>query len=102
MRYLLLKGPLSANHGFYGTIEGCCLSKCDRHTLRAGERAYSALSHDARRPLLFSPENGEFIERATYWRELFRPAMTPQQLHKAMMCILDWYGHIKRMRKIQQ
>lgn len=82
--------------GLYDTIEGCVLSHCDGEINKAANEVFNALPVEERSRLARDIENGEFIERANYWRELLNPVLSPRQLNVAMMQIIHWYIHIKR------
>ena len=46
--------------------------------------------------LTFSPNDGEFVERARLWREALRPALAPKQYSDTILVILDWLVQVKR------
>lgn len=88
--------PLIRCGGLYSTVEGCVLSNCDKEIDYAAGKMFGNLPYEEQHQMMFSPKNGEFIERANYWRELLRPALSPKQLNKAMREIVHWYIHIKK------
>lgn len=85
--------------GFLDTAEGCTLSWLDKEIVDAARMAFNGLSPEERRRLSSSPEDGEFIERVHVWKEILVPVMTKKQCHIATNCIIEWYIHIKQMRK---
>lgn len=87
---------INSGAGLYDTIEGCVLSRCDRGITKAANEVFNALPVEERNRLAKDIENGEFIERADYWRELLKPVLSPKQLRDAMIQIIHWYIHIKR------
>jgi len=88
--------------GFYSTVEGCTLSGLDREIVNAARRAFYRLSPEERGTFLSSPEDGEFVDRALFWKRLLEPVMSPEQCHMAVGKILHWYIHIKKKRKAGQ
>lgn len=84
---------------FLNTIEGCTLSNCGSDIFKRSQLAFAALSEEEKNRFLFVPKDGEFVERARFWKALLRPAMPPAQYRIAMTAILRWYIHIKRSRK---
>lgn len=84
--------------GFYNTVEGCTLSHLDREIVFRAQEAFAGLADDEKYRLQFSPKNGEFIERARYWKGILKPVMTEKQCLVAMNCIIGWYIHIKKMQ----
>lgn len=85
--------------GFYSTVEGCTLSWLDRETVKIISAAYDELPVEDKMRLAISPEDGEFIERAYFWRDIMALVLNEKQLHIAFRKILCWYIHIKRKRK---
>ncbi len=83
---------------FYDTVEGCVLSNCGKEVHDIALNAFQNLSNNEKRRLSFSPENGDFITRANFWKALLKPLMTPIQYGTAITAILHWYIHIKHMR----
>jgi len=92
------KIPFIRSGGFYNTVEGCTLSGMDNEIVCRAEAAFNKLSEEEKNRLYFSVKNGEFIERALFWKKLLSSAMTPEQCHTAMKKILHWYIHIKQMK----
>lgn len=85
--------------GFYSTVEGCTLSWLDRETVKIISAAYDELPVEDKMRLAISPKDGEFIERAYFWRDMMALVLNEKQLHIAFRKILCWYIHIKRMNK---
>lgn len=90
--------PLIQCGGFYNTVEGCTLSWLDQEIVDQAIIAFYNLPDAEKHRLQFSPEDGEFIERAKLWRNIMGTVMTEKQCHIAMNCIIHWYIHIKQMR----
>lgn len=88
--------PIINTVGFYNTVEGCTLSHCEKEIVDIAQKAFNELPYEERHRLMFAPENGEFVERAIFWRTLLEPVMSKQQTGKAMQQIVHWYIHIKR------
>lgn len=81
---------------FYDTIEGCTLSHCAGEIEKAAIEAFHDLAAEEQHRLSRDIADGEFVERANYWRELLKPVLSPKQLNRAMRQIVHWYIHIKR------
>lgn len=77
------------------TVEGSVLVSCSQTIYGAAMESFMRLSYEERHRLSFSPNDGEFIERANLWKEILKPVMTPVQYHTAIKKILHWYIHIK-------
>ena len=90
--------PFIQTGGFYNTVEGCTLDRLDREITHKAEEAFCSLSEEEKYKMQFSPKNGEFVERARFWRNTLSPFMTEKQCYIAMHCIIHWYIHIKQMR----
>lgn len=91
--------PLIQTGGFYGTVEGCTLSHLDRAIVLKAQKAFKELPDEIKHQLQFSPEDGEFIERVRFWRDILNPVMDEKQYHIAMLEIIHWYICIKKMDK---
>ncbi|MCI9135444.1 MAG: hypothetical protein HFI31_14865 [Lachnospiraceae bacterium] len=91
--------PLIQTGGFYGTVEGCTLSHLDRAIVLKAQEAFKELPDEIKHQLQFLPKNGEFIERARFWRDILSPVMDGKQCHIAMLDIIHWYICIKKMDK---
>ena len=89
----------SVGNSFFDTIEGCTLSNCKESGVCViAQKAFSELPYDIKCLLSNSPKDGEFVERANFWKRLLQPVMTSKQYHVAMTEILNWYIHIKKQR----
>ena len=88
---------MQSGAGFYDTVEGCTLSWCSREIIDASQKAFRSLQPEEKHLLAFAPKDGEFIERALFWKELLMPVMTSKNCHIAMIKIIEWYIHIKKM-----
>lgn len=83
--------------GFYNTVEGLTLAGLDKKIVNSSQGAFNGLSEDVKNLMYFSPKDGEFVDRANFWRYLLEPVLTAEELRTAMICILRWYIHIKHM-----
>ncbi len=83
--------------GFYNTVEGLTLSYLDKKIVDSSQEAFNGLPEDVKDLLYFSPKDGEFADRANFWRYLLELVLTAEELRTAMICILRWYIHIKHM-----
>lgn len=92
--------PVIQSGGFYSTVEGCALSRCEKGIVNAAQKAFSGLSDSEKHSLAFSPKNGEFVERVMSWKALLKPVMSEKQYRKAILTIIHWYIHIKRDLKV--
>lgn len=90
--------PVIDTIGFYDTVEGCTLSHCAKDIVDIARKAFKELPHEDKYRLAFVPKDGEFTERAAFWKSLLAPVMTKQQVNKAMFRIIRWYVHIKKMQ----
>ena len=84
--------------GFYDTVEGCTLSHCEREIRDIAQKAFYTLPPEVRYSLAFLPKDGEFIARSHLWKSLLSSVMSPVQCRKAMIRIIHWYIHIKKMK----
>ena len=87
---------ISCGVSFYDTIEGCTLSHCAGEIEKAATETFHNLTAEEQHRLSMDIPDGEFVERANYWRDLLKPALSPKQLSVAMEQIVHWYIHIKR------
>ncbi len=91
--------PVFQSGGFYGTVEGCSLSHLDRDIVLKVHETFKCLPDETKHQLQFSPEDGEFVDRARFWRKILKLSITEKQCHIAMLCIIHWFIHIKQMHK---
>lgn len=84
--------------GFYNTVEGCVLANCGKDVNDIARTAFDRLPYEEQHRLSHRIEDGTFIERAIFWKELLRPLMTPAQYRRALIGILQWYIHIKQLK----
>ena len=89
---------LNYGAGLYDTVEGSVLHSCGIE-IREVQKAFRELPYNVRQEQAFAPKNGEFVERARFWNSFLTPILTPEQRRKAMVAILRWYMHIKRLAK---
>lgn len=89
---------ISVGAGFYNTVEGCTLSWCGEDIVARSYKAFNSLPNEEKQRLIFSPKDGEFVERAKFWKNLLKSVMTEKQCHIAMNHIIHWYIHIKQMQ----
>ena len=87
---------VSTGPAFLDTVEGCTLSNCGSDIFKGAQSAFTALSEKEKNRFLSAPKDGEFVDRAKFWKALLRTVMTPAQCRIAMTATLRWYMHIKR------
>lgn len=68
------------------TMEGCLLDlNVPSETRQEVISAFYTLPETTQHALTFTPEaSGEWIQRATFWRELLRPVLPPKEFHHVM------------------
>ena len=93
-----LQIPFIKSGGFYNTVEGCAMSWLNREIVLRAQEAFASLPDEEKHRLQFAPQDGEFIDRARLWRDIFKPVMTEKQCLIAVSCIIEWYVHIKKMQ----
>lgn len=86
-----------ATGGIYDTVEGCVLANCGREIDAAARKAFNGFPDEQKRRFLFSPCNGEFTERATYWKESLSLYLSEKLIHRAIGAILRQYIKIKNV-----
>lgn len=57
------------------------------------------LPYETQKKFLYSPKNGEFLERAQLWKTTLKPVLPDKEYREAMIAILRWYRHIKQVEK---
>ena len=72
-------------------------SWCSNEIVEASRKAFHSLQPEEKRLFTQTPKEGGFIERALFWKELLASVMTSKNCHIAMIKIIDWYIHIKKM-----
>lgn len=85
--------------GFLNTVEGCLLINCGPKIFFPARNAFRMLPYKTQEKLLCSPQNGEFLERAQFWKTTLKPVFPDKEYWEAMIAILRWYRHIKQVRK---
>lgn len=81
----------------YDTVEGCVLANCGREIETAARKAFNGFPDEKKRRFLSSPCNGEFKERATYWKESLSLYLPEKLTHRAIVAILRQYIRIKNV-----
>ena len=80
--------------GYWGwTPEWCLKYPGTRDNVRA---VFHSFSEDVQHKLTFSPDDGEFVERARLWQEALRPVLSPKQYSDTILVILDWLVQVRR------
>lgn len=82
--------------GLYDTVEGSVLSQCEKAVIDAALEAFGQLPYEEKHRLCFAPRDGEYLQRAKYWKRLLEPELTPKQCRTATMHILHWFIHVKK------
>lgn len=91
--------PVMNSYGFLNTIEGCTLINHDSAIYEAVKVAFDELPEEVKHFLSFSVKDGDFVERAEAYKELIGTTkLTERQQNRAVVALLSWYIHIKRMR----
>lgn len=90
----------SVGLGILDTVEGCTLWNRNKEVFGEIQGAFDALPEEERKKQTSAPKDGEFVERAYFWKTLISSALPPEQTRKAMISILEWYIHIKRRRNV--
>lgn len=94
---LCVKIPIIGTTGsIYDTVEGCVLANCGREIDAAARKAFKDFPQEQKRRFVFVPQNGEFPERAKYWREALIPYLPEKSIHRAIGAILSKYIKIKK------
>ena len=64
---------------------------------RTVKQVFCALDESTQHALTFSPRPGEYAQRAKFWKEQLKSALTPVQYMTAMQALFDWFKHCIRM-----
>lgn len=83
---------------FLNTVEGCVLFNCGKEMFDKVSDFFETLPHDTRKSLCFSPENGEYIDRAIFWRQALKLVLSEKEYQIAVGKILHWYIHCKKLK----
>lgn len=59
---------------------------------------FATFDKETQRQLTFTPEDGEWSERAKFWKRELRPKLTTEMYHEAMMKLCGWYAGCVRKR----
>ncbi|MDL2318243.1 hypothetical protein LJC74_04025 [Eubacteriales bacterium OttesenSCG-928-A19] len=89
---------INMGYGFLNTIEGCTLSNGSRDIYNAVRFEFGKLPECTRHSMMFTPNDGEWVERAQWWREFLYGALPPKQAAMAMQRLLRWYRHCVALR----
>ena len=89
--------PLIASGGFYDTVEGTVLASLSMEIANAAKDVFYKYADEQRHRMMFSPKEGELLERAHFWRELLiKSALTDRQYRIAMARLIRRYIQIKQ------
>lgn len=86
---------LKTGSGYGWTPESCTLSWCDPETERAAKQVFCTFPEEVRHSMAFVPKAGEFCDRARYWQNALRLALTAEQYYEAMRAIYEAYKRVK-------
>lgn len=91
--------PVYEGGAFCDSLEGCTLSNIRGHgdMVDRIQKTFNKLPLCERHPFLCVPKDGEYMARANYWKRLCGQVLDPQQCNIAMIKILEWYIHLKKM-----
>lgn len=81
--------PVARFNYWSWTLESCLFYSADDVAIRD---VFNTFDEATQKALTFAPDTtAGFVERAQLWKEALRPALPPEQYHRAMTRILDWY-----------
>lgn len=81
---------------WFGTMEGCLLKG---ELNKAVKAVFDEFDEETKHALTFTPNVGEFAERARFWKNALRYALPPDQYSVAMCSFLHWYIHCIKQRR---
>lgn len=90
--------PVYSSIGFLNTVEGCVLINHEKDIYKQVNEIFKQFSLEEQEMLVNSPKDGEFIERINFWKYKLQRVMDDRQCRKAMLSIIHWYIHIKKLR----
>ena len=96
---LIRKQECTPKVGFLNTVEGCILINCGREIFFPARNAFRMFPYETQKKFLYSPQNGEFLERAQFWKTTLHLVLPDKEYREAMIAILRWYRHIKQIEK---
>lgn len=83
------------------TMEACLMHGGE--TERAVAAVFDTLPEPVQHSLTFAPRNqGEWADRARFWRQQLKPDLPPEIYHKVMILFIGWYAHCLRQRRLRQ
>lgn len=80
------------------TIEGTVLFNCSRDIYKKTQDFFKTLPHETRKSLVFSIEDGHYIDRANFWRDAFKSVLNEREYQIATRRIIRWYIHCKQLK----
>lgn len=81
---------------FFCTVEGCALAAFDFEIAEKIQTVFKEFDYDTKRWFVFAPKDGEFWERAKFWKNVIHEAFPEGgHRHRAMKAILETYIRIK-------
>ena len=72
------------------TVEGTVMFNC-------GKDIY-AKPYEVKKSLSFSFKDGNYIDRADFWRQALESVLSEREYHIAVGKILRWYIHCKQLK----
>lgn len=88
--------PCIRSNSFLNTVEGCTLWNCGKNVYQFADEVFRNLPAETQNRLAFSPNEGEFCERARFWKAELKSAMPSSEYYIAIRAIYRWYIHIKK------
>lgn len=85
-------------YGFLDTVEGSVLIHCSPRIYNTARSVFAKLPTEVKHTLTFSPNDGEFVERIKFWKEILRPVMGEKEYHAAIGEITHWFIHVKQIQ----
>lgn len=84
---------------YLNTMEGCLTWELGRDADQAVKMVFNALPHETQRRLEYTPEApGEWVDRARFWQQELKPALSPKTYHAVMALFCNWYARCRRRR----
>ncbi len=90
--------PTTTLFSFANTLEGNMLLSSDIENYNTVKACFNTLQNHIQRRLMFTPNEGEFIERINLWKQLLKPELPEKDYYKVIHKIYKKYIKLKNRR----
>ncbi len=89
---------IEMGYSLLDTVEGTVLYNCGKNIYTKANGFFKTLPYETKRFLAFSPNDGEYIDRAKFWKQALKPILSEKEYRIAVRRLLHWFIHCKQLK----